>query len=81
MDKKEKKRLKRYMQIHEILGAGTFKKFVLFIERVKFKYGKKFFPNFQKNYEKYVDLRTKRALAKAKTDEERKHIKNELEYQ
>ena len=71
MDKKEKKRLKRYMQIHEILGAGTFKKFVLFLERVKFKYGKKFFPNFQKNYEKYIDLRTKRALAKAKTDENR----------
>ena len=75
MDKKEKKRLKRYMQIHEILGAGTFKKFVLFLERVKFKYGKKFFPNFQKNYEKYVDLRTKRALAKAKTAAEIKNIK------
>lgn len=77
MDKKEKKRLKRYMQIHEILGAGIFKKFVLFLEKVKFKYGKKFFPNFQKNYEKYVDLRTKRALAKAKTAEERKHIKEQ----
>ena len=56
------------------MGAGTFKKFVLFLERVKFKYGKKFFPNFQKNYEKYIDLRTKRALEKAKTAEERKGV-------
>ena len=77
MDKKEKKRLKRNMKIHEVLGAETFKEIVLSVEKAKFKYGKKLFPNFQEFYEKRVDLRTKRALAKAKTDEERKHIKEQ----
>ncbi|MBP5678657.1 MAG: hypothetical protein J6X28_02365 [Bacilli bacterium] len=66
----EKQKLKRY----ERLGALKFQKLVFLVEKGKFLILKKCFPNFIHHYDKYCDWQKKRALKRAKTEEERKAI-------
>lgn len=61
---------KRKKELHEKLGALTFRKIVLKLEKLKFKGMKKIIPNFMTYYEKICDFNTKRKVRKAKSSEE-----------
>ena len=75
MERTEREAYKKELKKYERLGAIKFQKVVLKVEETKFKLLKKFFPNFIHTFDKYCDWKQKRALKRAKTDEERKEIK------
>ena len=75
MNKKEKqKKLKRY----ERLGAVKFQKVVFKVEEIKFYLLKKLCPNFIAYFDTYCDWKQKRAIKQAKTEEERKEIRQKI---
>ncbi len=76
MKKNERDEYKRRLALYERLGAVKFQKVVLGVEKLKFKIIKKFFPNFIQHYDNYCDRQQRRALKRAKTDEERQEIRN-----
>lgn len=63
------------IRLCKLLGADIFKDVVFQVERIKFKIIKKFFPNYIKYVDKYIDNKTKKILKKAKTNEEKKQIR------
>lgn len=74
MDKKEKEQLEKKMNLYKKLGAVKFQKIVLKLEKIKFRFIKKYIPNSVKYYDKYIDFKTRRLLRKTKTIEEKKII-------
>ena len=67
--------LDKKIKLYEKLGAVKFQKLVFKVERLKFKVVKKLFPNSIKYFDRIVDFRTKRAIKRAKTEEEKNKIK------
>lgn len=76
MKRNEKEEYKRKLKLYERLGALRFQKVVLKVEEIKFKVIKKFFPNIIPKFDKYCDWRQKRAIKRAKSEEEIKRIRN-----
>ena len=75
MEKNEKGKYEKQLKTYERLGALKFQKVVFYVEKIKFKVLKKIFPRYIEVVEKYCDRRQKRMLKKAKSEEERKAIK------
>ena len=68
------------LKIYKMLGAEQFQKVVFEVERIKFKVIKKLFPNFIHYFDKFCDYRQKKALKKAKTEEERQKMKKSVKF-
>lgn len=75
MNKNNKK-----IKLYKMLGAEAFQKVVFGVERLKFKFIKKFCPNFINYFDKYCDYRQKKELKKAKTEKERQAIKRSIKF-
>lgn len=80
MEKEKKEQLKKKMKTHEKLGALKFQKIVFGVERAKFKLLKTISPNFIKYYDKYCDFLKRRAMKKAKTEEEKQEISRNIKF-
>lgn len=76
MKRNEKEEYKRKLKLYERLGALRFQKVVLKVEEIKFKIIKKCFPNFIYHFDKYCDRQQRRALKRAKSEDEIKEIRN-----
>lgn len=59
-------------KIHKMLGAEKFQKVVFFVEKLKWKAIKNFFPNYLKSSENHLKRQRDAKLEKATTDEEKK---------
>ena len=64
------KKIKRY----ELLGAVKFQDVVFKVEKAKFFVIKKLFPNYIHFYDKLCDYQKKKLLKKAKTEEQKKRV-------
>jgi len=71
MEDLESEKLDKKINICRKFGAEKFQKIVYKLENIKFKILKKCFPKFLTKYDKYIDLKTKKALQKT-TDEKMK---------
>ncbi len=76
----KKKSLKEQEKLYERLGALKFQKVVFKVEKIKFAIIKRCFPNFIKHFDKYCDFKKKRALKRAKTEEEKEAIKRNIKF-
>lgn len=72
---------KKKKKLYETLGAKSFKKVVMKVERVRWKITKRFFPNYLSYYEKSRRKELGKELAKASSDKERKVLENRYRYQ
>ena len=81
MTREEKERYNKKIKLYEHLGAEKFQDVVFAVEKLKFKIIKKCFPNFVKWFDKRCDKQQKKMLAKAKTEEERKEIIRNTNFQ
>lgn len=68
------------IKLYKMLGAEEFQKVVFAVERLKFKFIKKFCPNFIKYFDKYCDYKQRKALKKAKSEKERKAIIKNIKF-
>ena len=65
---------KKKIALCEKLGATKFQKVVFKVEELKYKFIKKFLPNYTKWYDKFCDRKRDKDLKKVTTDDERKYI-------
>lgn len=75
MDIKERQEYQKKIKRYERLGALKFQNLVFLVERIKYRIIKTLFPNFIKFYDKRCDRLEKKELKKARTESERKRIK------
>ena len=64
-------------ELYEKLGAKRFRKIVFKVEKLKWKFIKKFMPNYTKGMEEAYKKQKNKQLKKAKTEEEKKQIIND----
>lgn len=69
-----KEEYQKKIELCEKLGAKWFQQVVFKVEQLKFNVLKKYFPNCTEKYDKSCDKKCRKALKKAKTEEERKLI-------
>lgn len=74
MDKLERERKKKQLKKYEKLGAVKFQKVVFQLEKWKYRFLKRIFPNSIAFLDKCCDYHKKKALRKAKTKEEQQRI-------
>ena len=74
MKKEERQKWKQQIKLCEKFGAKRFQKVVFGVEKAKFKVLKTIAPNFIEYYDKYCDWKKKKALKRAKTQEEKDMI-------
>ena len=67
MEKSEKIKYKKQIQLYKKFGAEHFQKIVFGVEKVKFKLLKTICPNFIKYFDKYADFKQKRILKNIKS--------------
>lgn len=70
----DKVEYKRKKKVYEAYGARKFQKVVMKVERIKWSFIKKHFPNYLTHYEKYYNRKCQKALKKASNDKEREII-------
>lgn len=74
MEKSEKLKYKKQIQLYKKLGAEHFQKIVFGVEKLKFKLLKTICPNFIKYFDKYADFKQKHILKKIKSPNTRTEI-------
>lgn len=67
---------KKKQKLYEMLGAKQFKKVVLKLEKAKWNFVKKMFPDYIKSYERKCEKEYKNKIKKAKNEEEKQEIKS-----
>ena len=80
MDKSERDKLKKKINIHKKLGAEKFKKAVFELEKLKYKFIKTVCPNIAIYYDKFCDFKKKRAINKATSEEEIEEIQRNTKF-
>lgn len=78
MKKKDREYYNKKIKLYEMLGAEKFQNIVFKVEELKFKFIKRFFPNFIESYDRYCDIEQEKKLSNAKTEEEKRQIKKEF---
>ncbi len=81
MDPIERLKYRKAMKRYEQLGAVRFQKVVFAVERIKFKVIKKLFPNFIMHYDRICDRKKRRLLRKSKTEQERRQIIQDTQFE
>lgn len=66
---------------YELLGATLFQKIVFKVETLKFIILDKFFPNSQKKYNKYCDVKCQKACKKVSSEQEKQMIINYYKFE
>jgi len=80
MEKNEIELYRKKKKLYDKLGASKFQEVVFAVERLKYKFMKKFMPNFIEHYDKRVEKQQRIKLKKAKTEEERRKINKTANY-
>ena len=81
MNQLERTKYRKAIKRYEKLGAARFQKVVFAVERLKYKAIKTFCPNFIMHYDRICDRKKKRLLKKAKTEQERKQIIQDIRFE
>lgn len=80
MEITERELYRKKKKIYDKLGASKFQEVVFAVERLKYKFMRKFMPNFIDHYDKRVEKQQQIRLKKAKTEEEKRQINKIANY-